>query len=222
MFQEIPDLLTPNEVAQLRDLAQRMNFVDGRVSNPNSRVKNNLQADQSDPLQARASEILGRALSRDERFIAYAFPKRMAPPLLTKHLPGMTYGAHADTAFLPIGARPLRSDLSCTVFLSDPAGYDGGELSVRLGTREVDFKPPPGGAVVYPSTTIHQVKPVTRGERLVGITFVESEIVDRVFRELLFELNDVVATEGDKLSWAARTRLSHITNSLHRQWGDAG
>jgi PKHD-type hydroxylase len=134
----------------------------------------------------------------------------------------MAYGAHADTAFLPIGARPLRSDLSCTVFLNDLADYEGGELSVRMGTREVDFRLPPGAAVIYPSTTLHQVKPVTRGERLAGITFIESEIVDRVFRELLFELNDVVAAEGDKLSWEARTRLSHITNSLHRQWGDAG
>jgi PKHD-type hydroxylase len=123
---------------------------------------------------------------------------------------------------MPIGPRPLRSDLSCTVFLNPPGDYDGGELSVRLGSREVDFKLPPGGAVIYPSTTIHQVRPVTRGERLCGITFIESEIVDRVSRELLFELNDVLAQEGDKLSWEARTRLSHVTASLHRQWGDAG
>ena len=93
---------------------------------------------------------------------------------------------------------------------------------MRLGSREVAFKLPPGGAVIYPSTTIHEVKPVTRGERLCGITFVESEIVDRVSRELLFELNDVIAQEGEKLSWDARTRLSHVTSSLHRQWGDAG
>lgn len=222
MFQEIPDLLTSAEVAELRTIAARLNFVDGRLSNPNSTVKNNLHADRADPGEARSSEIMGRALGRDERFIAFAFPKRMAPPVLTRHQPGMRYGDHADAAFLPLGARPLRSDLSCTIFLSEPSTYDGGELSVRMGTRAVDFKPAPGGAVVYPSTTIHQVKPVTRGERLVGITFVESEIVDRVYRELLYELNDVIAAEGDKLSWEARTRLSLVTNSLHRQWGDAG
>ncbi|HEY3950442.1 Fe2+-dependent dioxygenase [Phenylobacterium sp.] len=222
MFQEIPDLLTAAEVAELRDLARRIKFIDGRGSNPNSTVKNNLQADRSDPAEARSSEIIGRALARDERFIGFAFPKRMAPPMLTRYEPGMNYGAHADTAFMPLGPRPLRSDLSLTVFLNDPADYDGGELSVRLGTHEADFKPAPGGAVVYPSTTIHQVRPVTRGERLCGITFIESEIVDRVYRELLYELNGVIAAEGDKLSWDARTRLSHITNSLHRQWGDAG
>jgi PKHD-type hydroxylase len=222
MFQEIPDLLTAEEIAELREFGRVLNFVDGKVSNPNSTVKNNLHADQSDPNQKRSSEILGRALARSARLVAYAFPKRMAPPVLTKYRPGMNYGAHADNAFMPIGPRPLRSDLSCTVFLNEPGDYDGGELSVRLGSREVDFKLPPGGAVIYPSTTIHQVRPVTRGERLCGITFIESEIVDRVSRELLFELNDVLAEEGDKLSWEARTRLSHVTASLHRQWGDAG
>jgi PKHD-type hydroxylase len=222
MFQEIPDLLSADEVAQLRRLAGALNFVDGRVSNPNSKVKNNLHADLQDPQQARSSEILAGALRLSEPFIAFAFPKRMAPPVLTKYRPGMNYGPHADSAFLPLGARALRSDLSCTVFLSDPADYDGGELSVRLGSREVDFKPPPGGAVIYPSTTIHQVRPVTRGERLCGITFIESEIVDRTSRELLFELNEVVALEGGKLSWEGQTRLNHVTASLHRQWGDSG
>ena len=156
MFQEIPDLLTASEVAQLREFGRVLNLVDGRVTNPLSTVKNNLHADLADPNQKQSSDILGRALGRNAHFIAFAFPKMMAPPVLTKYQPGMTYGAHADAAFLPVGARPLRSDLSCTVFLNDPADYDGGELSVRLGGREVDFKLPPGAAVVYPSTTIHQ------------------------------------------------------------------
>ncbi len=221
MFQEIPDLLTHDEVEELRQIGRVLNFVDGRVSNPNSTVKNNLHADVQDPNYQKSSDILGRALGRNDHVQAFAFPKRMVPPVLTKYLPGMNYGAHADNAFLPLRPRPLRSDLSCTIFLNDPADYDGGELSVRLGTREVDFKPSPGSAVLYPSTSIHQVRPVTRGERLCGITFIESEIVDRVCRELLFELNEVLADEGDKLSWGARTRLSHVTASLHRQWGDA-
>jgi PKHD-type hydroxylase len=222
MFCEIPDLLSPDEVVQLRQIASGLTFVDGRVSNPDSRVKNNLQGQPGDPEHDRASDILMGALRRDARFIAFAFPKMVAPPTLSLYRPGMNYGAHADAAFLPIGARPLRADLSCTVFLTDPETYDGGELSVRLGSREVDFRLPPGGAVLYPSTTIHQVKPVSRGERLCGITFIESDIVDRAGRELLFELNDILASEGDRLTWEARTRLSHVATSLHRQWGDAG
>ena len=222
MFCEIPDLLSAAEVAELREMAARLRFVDGRVTNPDSQVKNNLQGDLADPLHERASHLLRGALSRNPRFVAFAFPKLMAPPALSLYRPGMNYGAHADAAFLPIGARPIRADLSCTIFLTELEDYDGGELSVRLGTREVDFKLRPGGAVVYPSTTIHQVRPVTRGERLCGITFIESDVVDRAGRELLFELNDILATEGEKLSWDARTRLSHVATSLHRQWGDAG
>ncbi|HEY0649486.1 Fe2+-dependent dioxygenase [Phenylobacterium sp.] len=222
MFCEIPDLLTPAEVSELRGLAARLRFVDGRVTNPDSQVKHNLQGDLADPQHEQASKILRGALSRHPRFVAFAFPKLMAPPTLSLYRPGMNYGAHADAAFLPIGARPIRADLSCTVFLTDPEDYDGGELSVRLGTREVDFKPGPGAAVIYPSTTIHQVRPVTRGERLCGITFIESDVVDRVGRELLFELNHILATEGDRLTWETRTRLSHVATSLHRQWGDAG
>ena len=155
MFCEIPDLLSPAEVVELRQLAARLRFVDGRVTNPDSQVKNNLQGDLSDPHHERASGILRAALGRSPRFVAFAFPKLMAPPALSLYRPGMNYGAHTDAAFLPIGGRPLRADLSCTIFLTQPGQYDGGELSVRLGSREVDFKPPPGSAVIYPSTTIH-------------------------------------------------------------------
>jgi len=221
MFCEIPDLLTAAEVAQLRDIAARLSFVDGKVTNPDSRVKNNLQGQPGDPQHERASDVLLDGLRRNAQFIAFAFPKMVAPPALSLYRPGMNYGPHADAAFLPIGARPMRADLSCTIFLTEPSDYDGGELSVRLGSREVDFKLPPGGAVIYPSSTIHQVKPVTRGERLCGITFIESDIVDRAGRELLFELNDILAAEGDRLTWEARTRLSHVATSLHRQWGDS-
>jgi len=221
MFCEIPDLLTAAEVAQLREIASRLAFVDGKVTNPDSAVKNNLQGQPGDPQHERASDVLLDGLRRNAQFIAFAFPKMVAPPALSLYRPGMNYGPHADAAFLPIGARPMRADLSCTIFLTEPGDYDGGELSVRLGSREVDFKLPPGGAVIYPSSTIHQVKPVTRGERLCGITFIESDIVDRAGRELLFELNDILAAEGDRLTWEARTRLSHVATSLHRQWGDS-
>jgi len=222
MFCEIPDLLSADEVGQLRAIAAGLSFVDGRVTNPDSRVKNNLQGQPGDPQHERASQLLLGGLRRNARFIAFAFPKMVAPPTLSLYRPGMNYGAHADAAFLPLGARPLRADLSCTIFLTEPDAYEGGELSVRLGSRAVDFKLPPGGAVLYPSTTIHEVKPVTQGERLCGITFIESDIVDRAGRELLFELNDILATEGERLTWEARTRLSHVATSLHRQWGDAG
>jgi PKHD-type hydroxylase len=222
MFLEIPDLLTRDQVAQLRALAQTTPFVDGRVSNPGSTIKNNLQADQAHPGHREAAALMQQALLASPHFMGFAFPKAMLPPMLTRYQPGMNYGAHSDAAFLPVGARPLRSDLSCTIFLNDPETYEGGELSVRLGARDIDFKPAAGGAVVYPSTTIHQVRPVTSGERLCGITFIESLIVDQTHRDLLYELNEVLHLEGSKMDWENRTRLTHVSSSLHRLWGAAG
>jgi PKHD-type hydroxylase len=222
MFLEIPDLLSGDQVARLRALSQTTPFVDGRVSNPGSTIKNNLQADQAHPGYREAAALMQQALLGSPYFMAFAFPKAMLPPMLTRYLPGMNYGAHADAAFLPVGARPLRSDLSCTIFLNDREAYEGGELSVRLGARDIDFKPQAGGAVVYPSTTIHQVRPVTSGERLCGVTFIESLIVDQTYRDLLHQLNEVLHLEGEKMDWENRTRLTHVSSSLHRLWGAAG
>lgn len=222
MFLEIPNLLTKEEVERLRALSKVVKFVDGRATNPHSQTKNNLQLDYADPNYKESATIMHQALIRSEEVRNFAFPKMIAPPLMTKYQPGMNYGGHSDAAFLPVGTRPLRSDMSCTIFLNELASYDGGELSVKLGTREIDFRLPPGGAIIYPSTTIHQVKPVTRGERLTGITFMESFIVDQTGRELLWQLKEVYALEGLKMEWENRTRLSYVCESLHRLWGDAG
>ena len=221
MFLEIPDLLTPEEVAHLRDLAKRLKFVDGRATNPHSTIKNNLQLDYDDPGYADSSALLLAALVRHEQVQSFVIPKVIAPPLMTRYAPGMNYGAHADAPFMQVEGRTIRSDLSCTIFLSEPQAYEGGELSVRLGGRAIDFKLPAGGTVIYPSTTIHEVRPVSTGERLVAITFMESRVCDQQNRELLFELNEVLALEAYNLSWENRTRLSHVTTSLTRMWGSS-
>jgi PKHD-type hydroxylase len=222
MFLQIEDVLNPEEVARLRDLAASARFVDGRVSSPHSTVKNNLQIDQNHPAYAESAKLMSTALQRNTAFRTFTFPRLMAPPMLAKYTPGMTYGAHSDAAFLPLGGRPLRSDMSCTIFLGDPRTYEGGELSVHLGNRHVDFKGPPGSAIVYPSNTLHEVRPVTAGERLVGLTFIESLIPDPVNRELLYQLDEVAALEGLTMSWDNRTRLEYVRNNLRRMWGEAG
>ncbi len=222
MFLEIPDILTPQEVARLNALSRAVKFVDGRATNPHSLIKNNLQLDHADAGYRECAELCHAALSRSLEVRNFAFPKLIALPLMTKYTVGMNYGQHADAPFLPIGQRPLRSDLSCTIFLHDPASYDGGELSVQLGSKHIDFKLPPGGAILYPSTTIHQVRPVTRGERLTVITFMESRIVDQTHRELLYQLNEVKELESLKMDWENRTKLNYVTASLERLWGDAG
>lgn len=221
MFLEIEDVLTPDEVADLRRLAARATFVDGRLSAPHATMKDNLQIDHGDQAYQSSSKILATALQRSEAFRNFAFPALMAPPLLTRYAPGMKYGQHVDSPIIPLGARQLRSDISCTVFLNDPESYDGGALAVQVGTRKVEFKLKPGAAIVYPSTTLHEVTPVTRGERLAGITFVESHIADSFQRELLYELDEVAALEGFNISPENRNRLQYVRANLRRMWGSS-
>jgi PKHD-type hydroxylase len=222
MFHELDDVLTADELARLAAIASASRFVDGRISNPHSEVKDNLQMDPADARREEASKLMAAALFRIEDFRNFAFPRVLAPPLLAKYAPGMRYGAHSDAAFLPVGQRPLRSDLSCTIFIGAPESYEGGELAIHLGGRSVEFKGKAGSAVVYPSNTLHEVRPVTGGERLVGLTFVESMVPDGVQRELLYELNEVAALEGFNMSQENRTRLEYVRNALRRMWGEAG
>jgi PKHD-type hydroxylase len=148
----------------------------------------------------------------------FTFPQRVAVPVLTRYGIGMNYGAHIDSAFLPGGDQPMRSDVSCTMFVSDASEYAGGELIVHLGTEDVRIKGKAGQAVFYASTTLHAVAPITSGERLVVITFIESQIQDAMQRDLLYSLNEVRALEGLKMDWQNRTRLEYVSSNLHRMW----
>jgi PKHD-type hydroxylase len=218
MFQEIKGFLKADEVARLKELAAKVQFVDGRVSNPHNQAKNNLQANEADPLQLESSRIAGDAFMRSEPFRNFAFPRHIAPPLLARYEVGMTYGAHADTSHMRFGNEVHRSDLSATIWLNPPDSYDGGELVVHLGTKPVVIKGEPGSVIVYPSTQLHEVMPVRRGQRLVSITFIESMIPDEFLRTQLYELNEVAAIEGLKMSWEGRVRLEAVRNNLRRLW----
>jgi PKHD-type hydroxylase len=220
MILEIKDFLTPAEVARLMALAGELKFVNGRVSNPANLTKDNLQADASDPRYGESVQIVGAAFARSEEFRAFAFPKRMMPPLLARYEPGMKYGAHADAALLQIDAKspPMQSDLSATVFIADPRSYDGGELVIHLGTRPIVAKGAPGEIIVYPSTMLHEVRPVRSGTRVVSITFIESMIADEYKRAQLYELNEVAALEGLSMKWENRVRLETVRQNLLRMW----
>ncbi|HVW75108.1 MAG TPA: Fe2+-dependent dioxygenase [Rhizomicrobium sp.] len=218
MFLEIKGFLKAEEIARLQELAGRVRFVDGRISNPHNLAKNNLQASETDPLYAESSRIVGEAFLRCEPLHNFAFPRHIAPPLLARYEVGMTYGAHADTSHMRFGNEIHRSDLSATVWLNPPESYDGGELVVHLGTKPVVIKGEPGSVVVYSSTQLHEVTPVRRGQRLVSITFIESMIPDEFLRIQLYELNEVAAIEGLKMSWESRVRLEAVRNNLRRLW----
>lgn len=218
MFLKIKNLLQPPEIARLMVLSRELRFVDGRVSNPANLTKNNLQADAADPKYAESVQIVSAAFARSREFMDFAMPKRVAPPLLSRYEPGMKYGAHADAAILHIGNERLRSDLSCTVFIGDPAAYEGGELLIVAGNQTLPFKEAPGDAIVYPSTTLHEVVPVRAGQRVVSITFIESLIADSHRRMQVYELNEIAALEGHSMRWESRVRLDVVRQNLLRMW----
>jgi PKHD-type hydroxylase len=218
MFLRIKNILTPPEVTRLVQLSRELHFVDGRASNPANQTKNNLQVDQADAKSLESAQLVQAALVRSREFVDFTLPKRIAAPLLCRYKPGMQYGAHADAAMIQLAGGRLRSDISCTVFVSDPASYEGGELVIVVGNQKVPFKGAPGDAIVYPSTTLHEVLPVRSGERLVVITFVESLIVDQHQRTQVYELNEIAALEGLNMKWESRVRLDVVRQNLMRMW----
>src|SRR5690606_32161065 len=149
---------------------------------------------QNDPTSAEPGVLVRDALFRHQGVRAFAFPRLMARPTISRYEPGMTYGWHTDEALFP-AQPPVRSDLSCTVFLSDPGSYDDGVLEIQLGQQVAGFKLPAGDAILYPSTTIHRVTPVTRGARIVAITWIQSYIADPFRRELLSQADEANTIE---------------------------
>lgn len=218
MFLVVKDVLSSDEVKQLTQIASELHFVDGRVSNPHNETKKNLQVDITQPEANRAAQIAGAAITRNEEIRNFVFWKPIATPLLCKYEVGMTYGVHADSAYLPLPGTPLRSDISGTLWLADPNSYEGGELRIHLGSESVTIKGEAGSMVVYPSTMLHEVMPVRSGQRLVMITFIESQVPDQTQRELLWTLNEVNALEGFNISSENRTKLNFLSSSLHRMW----
>ena len=203
----------------MRSLAGTMMFRDGKATNPDNNAKQNLQADVGTEPMQKASEIVRQAILRNEWVMDVCRPRNMAAPMVAKYEPGMHYGEHVDTPVIP-GNPPVRIDISCTVFLSDPGDYEGGELVIRPGNRELKIKENAGSAVFYPSTNYHQVQEVTKGVRLVGLTFLESFIRDAHKRHILFELEELRHSHGDKLGLEGMTKLEFVRTNLIRLWHD--
>ena len=218
MFLVLENFLDPAEVQAVSEIARSAKFVDGKLSNPHNVTKNNVIGDVADPMARKAAQIALTALQRSEEVKNFVFPRRVALPSLCRYEVGMKYGAHIDVAFMAVGAQPLRADVSCTMFVANPADYEGGELLIHLGTEITRIKGNAGSAVFYPSTHIHQVVPVTSGQRLVLITFIESQIPDEMQRDLLYALNEVRALEGLKMDWHNRTQLQYVSENLLRMW----
>ena len=215
----ILDLLTAAEIDECRRIAATAPFVDGRITNPHNVAKQNQQLHEAQAYQ-KSSQLLLQAFGRSQEFPDFAFPMVVAPPFLTRYRPGMKYGFHTDAAFIRMAQGELRSDLSCTIFLNDPESYEGGSLHIRYGDADIRIKLKSGQAIVYPSDTLHEVEPVTKGERLVAITFIQSRIADPFRRNLLYDLNEVAALEGLNMSHDNYTRLQLVQAQLLRYWSE--
>jgi PKHD-type hydroxylase len=226
----IPNVLPPETLGKLRTLLASSAFGDGAATAGwHARgVKANEQADPLDPLAREAASIAADALERNEVFRAAILPRRMRPFLFARYAPGKTYGTHVDDALMgggapsdPRGEAPLRGDVAVTLFLSDPETYDGGELVIETTAGEMAVRLGAGEAVAYPAGTLHRVAPVTRGERLVGVTWVQSLVRDAACRDILFDLDtarrDLFAREGKSRAFDL---LAKSRAALLRRWAE--
>jgi PKHD-type hydroxylase len=193
MLLHVPGVLTPSQVAQVRQTIDSGEWIDGRatVGEQGAKVKFNRQLAEGDALSQRWGAVILQALEANPLFMSAALPLRYVPPLFNRYEGGEQYGLHIDGAVrgVPGTQRRLRTDLSCTLFLSTPDSYDGGELEVvdTFGTHDV--KLPAGDLILYPASSLHRVAPVTRGVRVSAFFWVQSMVRDDAQRTLLFELD---------------------------------
>jgi len=222
MLMCIPDVLEWAEIKKIRAAVTASAFSDGsRTAGYRAkRVKNNLQMDRAAPATKDVVNLIQAGLQRNKTFQRAFLPKSIRPPLISRYEVGMNYGLHVDDAFMGSTAR-ARSDISLTVFLSDPADYDGGELVMASPFGDQEIKLPAGSAVIYPSSTLHQVAPVTRGERLAAVTWAQSQVRDAARRELLYDVFQMREKLAKSDPDSAETDLAFKTYSnLLRMWAD--
>jgi len=191
MLLTIPKLLNDAQLDKIHQVLADGEFVDGRFTAgfAAAQVKRNEELRQEPERMQLLIRILMASLGHNETFRFGALPHRVADPIFARYRPGMTYGDHVDDPIMGSSGPRFRTDVSMTVFLNPPESYDGGELVIRTAFGERKVKLPAGDAVLYPSSSLHHVAEVTRGERLVALTWVQSYVRDPARRELLYELN---------------------------------
>jgi PKHD-type hydroxylase len=223
MLLTIPGLLNEAQLAKIHATLEGAQPADGRLSAgfAAARVKHNLELQPGPEHRERLNRILMASLGHHEIFRFACLPHRVADPIFARYTPGMAYGNHVDDPIMGTAGPRFRTDISMTVFLNPPEGYDGGELVIRTSFGEREVKLPAGDAVVYPSSSLHRVAEVTRGERLVALTWIQSYVRDPAQRELLYELS--LARER-LLRDAPGTETTGFVDrsyaNLLRMWGD--
>lgn len=224
MLLHIPNVLAPEEVAQMRQRLDPADWADGRetVGPQGAQVKHNEQLPDASPLKAELGQRVLAALGRSPLFFAAALPLKILPPRFNRYSGGGNYGFHVDGAVMNLAnGEQLRSDISCTLFLSAPEEYEGGELIISDTYGEHEVKLPAGDLIVYPSSSLHKVNPVTRGARVASFFWVQSMVRDDVQRRLLWEMDGSIErlrqTGGDA---EAVLQLTGVYHNLLRRWSE--
>jgi len=226
MILQIPDVLNSEQVAHARRLLKEARWVEGRVAagTPSARATDNMQVAEDDPVaQQLGDQILG-ALQRSPLFVAAALPLRVFPPLFNRYRGGEAFGNHVDNAIRqsPVTGARIRTDLSATLFLTEPEEYEGGELMIEDTYGVHAAKLPAGHMVLYPSTSLHHVKPVTSGARIASVFWVQSMVRDDGERTLLFDLDTAIQRLTlDLPDHPAAVQLTAVYHNLLRRWADA-
>jgi len=221
----IPEVLTTEQVAQARRMFETAEWIDGRVTagHQSARTKDNMQIPENHPVARELGEMILTALGQNALFISAALPQRVFPPLFNSYSGGQSFGTHVDNAIRSVPGTPhrIRTDLSATLFFTHPDEYDGGELIVEdtYGTHSV--KLPAGHMILYPATSLHHVRPVTRGARISSFFWIQSMVRDDARRSLLFDLDMAVQRlNRDVVDHPSAIQFTGVYHNLLRQWAD--
>ena len=225
MLIQVPDVLSQEEVVQFRNLLDNTDWVDGKVTAgyQSAKVKDNLQLPESNPVAIELGQKVLKALEQSPLFIAAALPAKIFPPLFNRYDGGQSFGNHVDNSIrrVPATGEYVRTDLSVTLFLSSPEEYDGGELVVEDTYGVHAVKLPAGHLVLYPSTSLHHVRPVTRGSRVCSFFWLQSMIRSEAHRNLLLSLDVSIQRLGqDVPDHPSLVELTGVYHNMLRLWAE--
>jgi PKHD-type hydroxylase len=224
MLLRVPQVLTPDQVVLCRERLTAADWVDGRVTagEQSARAKRNLQVPEDSETARELGDLILGALGRNPTFVSAALPLRVFPPLFNRYDEGMAFDTHVDNAIRFAGSVRFRTDVACTLFLTDPADYDGGELIVEDAYGEHAVKLPAGDMILYPATSLHRVAPITRGSRWAAFFWAQSMVKSDERRTVLWDLDQAIQRLSVKVGQDDPDVVS-LTGGYHnllRMWAE--
>jgi PKHD-type hydroxylase len=224
MMVHIPEVLTPEQVKRCKAVMEKAAWIDGDATagHQSRQVKHNLQLPEDSTEARDLGQMVAQALMRNSLFVSAVLPKQIFPPLFNRYDAGMKFGSHVDNAIREhFSGLSIRTDVSATLFISEPDDYEGGELVVEDTYGSHSVKLPAGDMIVYPGTSLHNVTPITRGARIASFFWIQSLIRDDMRRRLLFDMDvAIMRLAQDHPGHGSIVELTAIYHNLLRQWAE--